>query len=290
MVLSCTSWGIQIHSANNAFKKPIYSAYMKGFKPESAYFLPGTDDAIMMGGKEFYYTFNLTSQALKKHSLRYGKNLLKQIAISKEHYTVTDSIGKLSILSNKSKALVKEVQLASANISSMRFSGDGMMLYIAADGYITCYSLKTMSVANRFKDHGNSTTKSITSIALSPNGNYISTGSESGIINIYDQEEVLTKSNPTPLKTFDSFVHPITSLEYDYTSRFLIALSKHDNGLCRMFHHPSFKTVHLTANVQLPTMSRLSTVSFVQSPKDQRLYLGNDRGELIVCKGIPNKV
>ena len=45
-----------------------------------------------------------------------------------------------------------------------------------------------------------------TSIAVSSNNRYLATGSDSGVVNLYDKMEVVNKSvggmNPKPLKTF----------------------------------------------------------------------------------------
>lgn len=66
-----------------------------------------------------------------------------------------------------------------------------------ADGDVYVWDLRSMDCVHRFVDDG---CVKGTAVSVSPNGQFIATGSTSGVVNIYDQS-CLTLPKPRPLKS-----------------------------------------------------------------------------------------
>ena len=78
-----------------------------------------------------------------------------------------------------------------------------LLSVFAAGGEVYVWDLGARDCVRRFVDEG---CIRGTSLAISPNNRYLATGSDSGVVNLYDRREVVNKgvggANPKPLKTF----------------------------------------------------------------------------------------
>ncbi|EFA86219.1 WD40 repeat-containing protein [Heterostelium album PN500] len=285
MILLVHTAGITLFSSYN-LDKPLYSSILKGFGCSSAMPLPNSNECIIIGHKSHYYVYNMKTVALKKYTLRVGDNYLRLLCVSNDYYAICDSLGKISILSCKSKTLVKEVQLSQKDVSLMRFSADGEHLYVVSQGWITVYdSKKDWRIVHRFKDHGNVTSKSILSIAFSPNNSYFATGSESGIVNVYERVACLASESPQPLHVISSLVSPVTDLQFSPNNAMLLMSSSTDKGIVRILSVPDFKVVSwCDANTMKLKLGAVTSSSFTNDCRV--LYLTNDKGAIIKVRGF----
>ncbi|EGG17286.1 WD40 repeat-containing protein [Cavenderia fasciculata] len=274
--ITCVASQTNLHIyRQGTLKRAICSfTYPQGFKANFVSFIPNTNNILIVGTYGHYYLFNPETKDLKQINLRIGKNTLKSVAVSFNYYAIEDSLGKISLISNTSNTVVNNIQLSKGNVSAIKFSPDGNTLYVASEGSVSCFNIKTMRISHRFKDLGNVSTQSITSICCSPNGNYLATGSESGIVNIYDIKSSMTSETPTPLKSISSIIYPITDLAYDPTSKYLCAVSELQKEIVRVIQHPSLNVVSM---VKVPKVGQLTKCSF-----DHQGYLvfGNARGTI----------
>lgn len=81
---------------------------------------------------------------------------------------------------------------------------------------------------------------SCASIAMSPNGQFLATGSKEGVVNVYNSKTVLQNQNPVPLKIVLNFVTSITNLKFNSYSEILAIASDKKHNAFRMMHLPSF--------------------------------------------------
>ena len=65
-----------------------------------------------------------------------------------------------------------------------------------------------------------------TSIACSPNGRYLACGSNTGIVNLYDNREVEAMRNPVPVKIFDGLRTRVDCIQFNHSSEALVMSSK----------------------------------------------------------------
>ncbi|KAM9972651.1 hypothetical protein ACTFIR_012018 [Dictyostelium discoideum] len=267
--------------ASKIYDKQLYESKFVDFSITNLYYIEKTNEVIITGlDKEYYFTFDVKSEKITKRPLRVGKNYLKKSAISEEYFSISDSTGRIMMISTASKTIVNEVRMPSAEITTMKFSSNGKILLISSEGYIFCYNVDSMSMIHKFKDYGNFGLNSITTITCSPNGNYLVTGSQSGIINSYRFSDCMEQSTPKPLKIIDSIVYPITGLEFSPNSLMLLASSEFDKLSSKLILYPShqtFKNFKLSCKVE----------SFCFSQNSQRLLIGEEDGSLTLLRFKP---
>lgn len=81
---------------------------------------------------------------------------------------------------------------------------------------------------------------SCASIAMSPSGQFLATGSNEGVVNLYDTKTVLQNRTPTPLKIALNLVTSITCLKFNAYSEILAIASNKKHNAFKMMHLPSF--------------------------------------------------
>lgn len=115
------------------------------------------------------------------------------------------------------------------------------------------WDLNTRTCINRAIDDGN---LSCTSLAVSPSGQFVATGSAQGVVNLYDIKTVLENQSPMPLKIVMNLVTSVTNLKFNPTSEILSAASFDKHNALKMLHLPSFTVFSnfptLQTNIGLP--------------------------------------
>lgn len=91
---------------------------------------------------------------------------------------------------------------------------------------------------HRFIDEGCITG---TSIDISHNQQYLCCGSDSGIANIYDYNDVLTSQTPKPLKTIPNLVTSLNKCKFNHNGELLLISSDEMDNALKLVHLPSFK-------------------------------------------------
>ena len=114
-----------------------------------------------------------------------------------------------------------------------------------------------------------------TSIAISRNNQYLSSGSDSGVVNIYKRKSCWSSANPTPEKIVLNLVTPISSLKFNPTSEILAMASEVKENAVKLLHLPS-----MTVFSNFPAMNfnvmRPNCMDF--SLNGGYFTIGNNRG------------
>lgn len=75
-------------------------------------------------------------------------------------------------------------------------------------------------------------------MALSPDERFLATGCDSGIVNVYDGQDLLkgreSSRTPKPLKCLKNIVTPVTSLTFNPSSEILLAASRYKPEAVKM--------------------------------------------------------
>lgn len=159
-----------------------------------------------------------------------------------------------------------------SNVVSVVFSHDNKELYsFGISGEITVWDLSTYRPIKKFNDSGCVNASCITTSAC---GKLLATGTNEGIVNIYQTSE-LTGKEPVPLKTISNLRTAITSLKFNPTTDILSLASKLYPNAVKMVHIPSY---HVFKNIpdHSDNLNNVVTVNF--SPNSGFMGLGNDMG------------
>lgn len=99
------------------------------------------------------------------------------------------------------------------------------------------WDMNNRTCLNRAIDDGCLTGETI---SISPNGQFLATGSTQGVVNIYDLNSVLHEKEPKPLKIVLNLVTSITGLKFNPSSEILAMASNKKPNAFKMVHIPSF--------------------------------------------------
>ncbi|KAJ8684033.1 hypothetical protein QAD02_019825 [Eretmocerus hayati] len=75
---------------------------------------------------------------------------------------------------------------------------------------------------------------------MSPNGQFVATGSKQGAVNLYETKSVLNEKVPSPIKTVLNLVTAITKLKFNPSTEILAFASDRKVNAFKMLHIPSF--------------------------------------------------
>ena len=113
------------------------------------------------------------------------------------------------------------------------------------------------------------------SVAVSPSGQFLATGSKQGAVNIYDMASALNTKVPTPLKIVLNLVTPITCLKFNPTSEVLAMASNYKDNAFKILHLAS-----MSVFANFPTFqTRMHNPLVVDfSPASGYLGISNNKG------------
>ncbi|KAG7272698.1 hypothetical protein CRUP_029637 [Coryphaenoides rupestris] len=182
--------------------------------------------------------------------------------------------GYLHVLKLKTKEVVQSLKI-NGSVSGVAFSPDGSNVFAQSEeGEVYVWDMRSSRCLNKFADDG---CVKGTSIAASRNGQYLACGSQSGVVNVYSQQECLTSANPGPLKTLMNLLNPVTSLAFNPASEILAMASRNEDEAVRMVHLPSLTVF---SNFPIPMrrkfLYRANCIDF--SPHSGFFSLANNKG------------
>lgn len=140
------------------------------------------------------------------------------------------------------------------------------------------WDLNTRTCINRATDDG---CISCVSLAISPSGQFIATGSAQGVVNLYNTKNVLEDQNPTPLKVVMNLVTSVTSLKFNPTSEILSAASVDKYNAFKMLHISSF-TVFSNFPTFQTKIGQPQMINF--SPSSGYLSIANTTGSALLYR------
>ncbi|KAF6039371.1 UTP18 [Bugula neritina] len=129
--------------------------------------------------------------------------------------------GYIHILSTKSKELVCQLKM-NGSVNAITFSHNGAYLYsFGDDAMVYVWDMSSLQCIHRFRDEG---CLNGTSICTDELNNLLACGSESGVVNIYKSSDIMTSSDPKPVKVVNNLVTACTSARFNPSAQ-LLALS-----------------------------------------------------------------
>lgn len=133
-------------------------------------------------------------------------------------FAVCGPSGKIYLFSVSSKEFIDTLQM-NCNVTEICFNGDGSILYShGVEGEIYVWNMKTRSCVNKFIDDGCIIG---TSLAVSSNNQFLATGSNSGVVNIYNSDSVNNSRAVKPIKSIFNLTTSISSLLFNSTCEIL---------------------------------------------------------------------
>ena len=114
-----------------------------------------------------------------------------------------------------------------------------------------------------------------TSIAVSPNNRYIATGSDSGVVNVYERQTALNSTRPKPERIVLNLTTSIGQVKFNPTSELLAMSSELKENALKLLHVPS-RTVFANFPSFNFNLKRVNCIDF--SLNGGFFSVGNNRG------------
>lgn len=149
--------------------------------------------------------------------------------------------GLIHVLDTRTKEFVMEYKM-NDEVEGLCFSADSGRLFTHGKGGLAfIWDVRSGKPYGRFYDEG---TVTATQIQCSPNGQFVATGSDSGVVNLYKVEDLLMKSTTntstsataSPVKAFMNLTTGVTCIRFNNTSELLAMASSVKKEAVRMAH------------------------------------------------------
>eukprot|EP01117_Protostelium_nocturnum_P000125 TRINITY_DN10203_c0_g1_i1.p1 TRINITY_DN10203_c0_g1~~TRINITY_DN10203_c0_g1_i1.p1 ORF type:complete len:519 (-),score=127.91 TRINITY_DN10203_c0_g1_i1:82-1638(-) len=242
-------------------KNPLVSHLeLKGTKIYSAEYGLNAHEILLSGNQSCIYSFDLSQSVVSVYKDKALADIAKEwkrIVVSPDDQYLALEANKsqhVPLLSNKSKKLITKFTMKTA-ITNTQFTPDGNYLTCStAFGDIYRWDLRMRRCVDKSNDNGQLTR----ALAYSKNGSYLASGSENGIVQVYQNSEVM-KTLGSPIKQMDHLVTEISEMKFNHDSQILATRSAFDstgkNGL-RLYHVPTF-----SAFSNFPSLKKFGLVS-----------------------------
>lgn len=235
--LSGTVTICQVDGKTNA---KIQAVHFDRFPVHCAHFSVDGQE-IWAGSSQRDHMFCYDMMAGKTTQIRFPKGLnitnTKQFYASPDghHVVLTGRFGEIYLVSTKSKECLDTLKM-NMPVKSVAFSPDGSLMYTIGGNEVCVWDMKSRRCQHRFVDHG---CMDGLSLATSPNGQYLATGSDTGVVNVYETCKLLETRYPGPLKAIMNLTTEVTQLKFNCTSELLAMSSSFKPNAVKMVHFPS---------------------------------------------------
>ncbi|KAI1286722.1 U3 small nucleolar RNA-associated protein 18 -like protein [Halotydeus destructor] len=275
---------VDVFQVDGEDNSKVQSVLLKDFEVTGAKFAVN-DDELIIGSKNhkvsykshgYFYSYDLMSGKMLTHQLVRGTDrfALDRFALSPDgqYIACKGRQGVIHVLDTESKDVLFDLKM-NADVTRLEFSPDSNHLYShGTGGRVFIWDMKKRSCLNKFYDEGCITG---TSLAFSPNGQFLATGSDVGVVNIYKVSDVEKSAEPKPLKTLMNLTTEVTSMKFNHSSEMFLMASSYKDNAVKCVHVPSFTVFsnfpHLGQNFKRVAEADLS-------PKSGYLALGNNYG------------
>ncbi|KAK0734045.1 WD40-repeat-containing domain protein [Lasiosphaeria miniovina] len=312
LMSSCTSSIMYLHQIDPA-AYPIPNPALTSVQVKStdlrrsAFLGPDGDEVVFAGRRRYFHTWNLSSGQVKKVTKIQGH---QQEQRTMERFQLSPSGRYMALAASDKKGggMLNIINVATMQwITQARVDGRGGIadfawwstsngLAIASkDGQVAEWSMLSRRTVGIWRDEG-----SIGATVLALGGRsggpsdlgddrWVAVGSNSGILNIYDRNELIARSSkenggvteikalPQPTRTFEQLTTAITTVTFTPDGQLMAFSSRLKKDALRLVHLPSC-TVYRNWPTEQTPLGRVTAVAF--SAQSDVLAVGNDSGKI----------
>jgi U3 small nucleolar RNA-associated protein 18 len=248
---------------------------------------------VAAGRRRYYHVWNLESGAVERVTRVYGHEKVQRsmerfdLSPDGKHISFIGSKGTVQILDATTNQWVATANVE-ARVADISWHPDGETLSIVNTvGEVYEYFLPSKSFNSIWRDEG---AVSISCISNSPvrGARFVAVGSASGIVNIYDRRVSFggkgpgalgNPTDPKPVKTVESIVTKITSLEFSRDGQVLCIASKIKKDALRLVHLPSC-TIYKNWPTSSTPLGKVTAVKWGGNGGGIMLAVGNEAGKV----------
>lgn len=244
---------------------------------------------VCSGAARHFYVYDVRGGVLERVAALTGRAhddaKLTHLALASDldAFAFADARGRVQLVSQRSRQWLCELQCGSVSLSALSVR-DSTLLCATREGDVLEWDLRMRRCVSRWRDHGATHTT-----ALSASAQWLATGSDVGVVNLYRtplsgsesaRNRALT-ATPTPHKTLLNLTTEITALAFNTDAQLLAMASQHKSNALRFVHLPS-ATVFSNFPKQNTPLSRVTALAF--SPSSAHVAIGTARGKVLLYR------
>lgn len=259
----------------------LQSIFLEKFPIHTAHFSADGEQVVLASQRRSFHVYDMIKgEVIKIPEIRgREERYFDKFYVSPDgkHLIFLGTNGYLILLSSKTKQWIGNLKM-SGSVQSVAFNANGSRMFTAGgDGEVCIWDMNTRSCVHKFRDEG---CLNSTSLAASRDGQYLACGSDSGVVNIYDNQ-CSHQTQPKPLKAIMNLTTSVNKVAFNSTSEILAISSRVRKDSFKMVHLPSLSVF---SNWPTSRTSLRYVNAFDFSPNSGYLSIGNDRGKALLYR------
>eukprot|EP01028_Stygiella_incarcerata_P007595 TRINITY_DN31518_c0_g1_i1.p1 TRINITY_DN31518_c0_g1~~TRINITY_DN31518_c0_g1_i1.p1 ORF type:complete len:562 (+),score=146.97 TRINITY_DN31518_c0_g1_i1:135-1688(+) len=262
----------------------LHSILLRDMPVTKTSFFPDGQELLIGGRRPFYYSFDVMTGKLTRYHGILGASVTKSydnFVVSPDNDTVCflGSTGNMSLLSRRTRECIGNLKM-NDTVRACCFShvdGGRRLISTGSMGEVCIWDVRMHRLVHKFIDQG-SLKSSV--IALSNDDLLLATGSNSGVVSLYEMSEIerIPSGMPvSPQKEFMNLTTTIHGLSFNHDGQMLLMSSRFHKGSIRLVHTASRTVFRNWPDAHSP-LKYVSSTAF--SPHSGYLAIGNDKGKV----------
>jgi len=275
----------------------VQSVMLEDMPVHQAAFTGGGAQVIASGRRSFFYCLDLETAKIERVNGIFGREerSFEAFAASSASPVVAffGRDGNIPLVSTSSRQSVGSLKM-NGSVRAGAFSADGNdLLTSGSDGVIYLWDMRMQRCRQRYVDEGSTRGSAL---SVSPDGQTFASGSESGVVNVYQHSTATAQTNgsaggasdnpeaPLALRPLRSLPHLTTnadSIAFNGDGQLLAIASRMKRDALRLVHLPSL-TVFSNWPTSRTPLHYVHSVCF--SPGGGYLAIGNAKGRVVLYR------
>jgi len=255
----------------------IQTVSFDGFQIHNATFSSDGSEFYVSSGKSGeFWAYDMKSGKITKvpPSVLTKNETIRRLVVSPDNkiLVTVGHQGNMFVRAKESKEVIHTLKANSEEVNDIAFDTNGKFMFAStAGGEIFQYDMTSFSCTGKLTDDG-----SVNGSRVAVSKYHLASGSDSGIVNIYDLNAVCKESTKVrPLRSIKNIRTKISSLQFNHSGDILAMASNEKPNAIRMVHMQSL-TVYSNFPYDNTFWKQPNCLAF--SPNDGYFSLGNNTG------------
>ncbi|CAG0881831.1 unnamed protein product [Darwinula stevensoni] len=278
---------VSLHEVNGRDNPLIQAVHFKKYHIRSAHFCRNGEEFIV-GSKcpYHFFSYDMKKGKIIKHFLHQKEQSNSEkflVSPDGQYIAFLSAYGAIQLVTARTKEWIGMLK-GNGDVAGACFSKSGNDLFTFTDsGLVYTWDMRSQRCRHKFQDYGCLHGRTL---SISPYDQYIACGCSSGMVNVYELQDVLQTGNPKPLKSITNLVTPVSHIKFSPSSDILAIASDEEDNAIRLMN-TRLMQVFRNFPQQRRNLKKVTCLDF--SPQGGYLAMGNNigRAQLFRLKGHP---
>lgn len=277
---------LRFFRVNEDSNEKIHGVIFPKLPIHKASFLGDSGNVVVSGRRPFFYIYNAEAGKIDLVPQIQGRDdrSLETFTTSPDGSLIAfvGNDGYIILVEAKTKLWVADLKI-NGSVRALSFTPDGdFLLASGSDSEVYRWDLRSKKCVDRFKNEDGTITS-----ALSASSRFLAVGAESGVVNIYnnENERIFRSSNYNgmrkPLKSIMNLQTSIDQMTFNHDGQILAMSSHREKNSLKLLHVPT-QTIFANWPTSKTPLHYVSSLDF--SPSSKFMAIGNDKGKCLLYK------